>query len=383
MLKTPRVLLLVESSGEYGRKLRDGIGRYALEHGPWSIFLEDRGRHERMPPWIRAWDGDGIIARSSTPEMVRVLLKTGVPVVEADTVVSGFDLPLVYTSDAITARLAADHFLDRGLKHVAYCNFSGAAWSRLRGDAFAANLANRGIPCALLDDRLRGGDWARQQAKLAGWLRALPKPVGIFAENDVCGHRLLDTCRLIGIPVPDQVAVLGVDNDESLCRLTSPPLSSIDPNTQRIGYEAAALLDRMMAGQKPPREPILVEPLTVVARQSTDVLAVEDRDVAEAVRYIRANACKGITVKDVLAVVSISRRVLEQRFQVFVGRTPKEEIMRARLNRARELLAQSEFPIAQVAKQSGFSTTNYLANVFRRELNTSPRQYRRAARSPH
>lgn len=381
--KNPRVLVLVETSTEYGRRMLEGIGRYALEHGPWSIYLEERGRYQRLPQWVRDWRGDGIIVRSSTPDMVRTLLKTGAQVIETDSLVTGFNLPLVYTNDAMTARMAADHFLERGLTQLAYCNVSHTNWSRLRREAFEAELAQRGLPCRAfeLPERLLDRDWGRQHSKLAGWLQTLPRPVGILAENDVCGHRLLDTCRVIGLSVPEQVAVLGVDNDPGLCRVTSPALSSVDLNIVRIGYESAAVLARVMAGEKPPAQPVLVGPVGVVGRQSTDVLAVEDPDVAEALRYIREHACQGIDVRDVLREVPVSRRVLERRFRQSLGRTPKDEIRRVKLNRARELLAQTDLPIARVARQTGFRTPAYLANVFDREIGSSPREFRRAARS--
>jgi LacI family transcriptional regulator len=380
--KTPRVLVLVESSTGYGRRLLEGIGRYALEHGPWSIYLEEHGQYRRLPHWMHTWRGDGIIVRGTSSEMIRALRKTGAPMVETDRLVKGFNLPLVYVNEELTAEAAADHFLERGLTSLAYCNISKTYWSGLRGDAFAGELAKRGLPCNtfLLPKNLVKSDWGRLQTTLVDWLRKLPNPVGILAENDICGYRLLDACRLIDLAVPEQVAVLGVDNNFSLCRITSPPLSSVDTNVARIGYEAGALLERMMRGEKPPAEPVLINPLGVVARQSTDVLAVDDPELASALRYIRERACEGIDVHDVLNVVAMSRRVLERRFQASLGRTPKDEIRRVRMNRARELLSQTDLPIARIARQTGFSSPAYLANVFTRQFDISPSAYRQSTR---
>lgn len=221
MRKVPQVLLIIETSKAYGRGLLEGIGHYALTHGPWSVYLEERSLQDRLPPWVAEWKGNGIIVRGNSEEMARTLLATGLPVVETDPKVTGFGMPFVYTDDRAIARLAADHFLERGLERLAYCDISRSRWSRLRKEAFLAELESRKRECQVfqIPQRLLQSNWQRQREHLIGWLQTLVKPVGILAENDVCGHRLLDACRFIDIPVPEQIAVLGVDNDPVLCRL--------------------------------------------------------------------------------------------------------------------------------------------------------------------
>jgi LacI family transcriptional regulator len=204
--------------------------------------------------------------------------------------------------------------------------------------------------------------------------------VGILAAYDIRGQRVLDACRGAGLAIPDEVAVLGVDNDELLCELASPPLSSVMPNTLRTGYEAAALLDRMMRGEAVRPVAHLIPPVGVVARQSTDVLALEDRAVAQAVRFIREHACEGINVGDVLQGVTLSRRVLEQRFRRLLGRTPREEILQVRLARVKQLLTETDLTLYQVAERTGFEHVEYLSVVFKRETGRTPRQFRTAAR---
>lgn len=197
-----------------------------------------------------------------------------------------------------------------------------------------------------------------------------------MACYDLRGQQVLDACRRRNIAVPDEVAVIGVDNDELLCSLSDPPLSSIIPNTHRTGYEAAALLDQMMAGKKIKSINNLIPPLGVATRQSTDVLAIEDRNVVQAIRYIRDHACDGINVSDVLKAVPQSRRVLESKFRKLIGRTPHEEILHIQMNRAKELLSQTDLSLEEITERTGFEHNEYLSVVFKRETGTPPSKYR-------
>ena len=199
-------------------------------------------------------------------------------------------------------------------------------------------------------------------------------------RRDVYAIQVTNACRRCGIAVPTQIAVLGVDNDPVICSVSFPPLSSIDLHTKRIGYEAAALLDQMMAGQSPPQTTVRVEPRQVVIRESTDVLAVEDADVAQAIRFIREFACRGINVQRVCKELGVSRRVLERRFHSCLNRAPKEEILRVQIDRAKSLLAQTNLSVAAVGKRVGFAAPQYFATVFRQSVGATPRQYRHSRR---
>jgi LacI family transcriptional regulator len=197
-----------------------------------------------------------------------------------------------------------------------------------------------------------------------------------MAAYDYRGQQVLDACLRLAIAVPDEVAVIGVDNDELLCELSHPPMSSVIPNTHRTGYEAADLLDRMMNGHRAPSETYLIAPLGITTRQSTDVLAIEDRNVARAVAYIRSHACKRIAVDDVLRAVPQARRLLERRFKKLLGRTPHEEILRVQLDRVKALLAQTDLPLSEIAERCGFTHVEYLSVVFRKKAGLPPSQYR-------
>jgi LacI family transcriptional regulator len=212
------------------------------------------------------------------------------------------------------------------------------------------------------------------------WIAALPTPVGIFAAVDYFGVALTQVCREIGLRIPEDVAVLGVDNDDVYCRLARPPLSSVIPSAQRVGYEAGALLDQLLNGHKPPREPVLVEPLGIQTRRSTEVLATDDEDVVAAARFIRESAHQPIKVADVLRVVPVSRRALERRFRRALGRGLAEEISRVRLERGRRLLAETDLSMSRVAEHSGFTDASHLTSVFHRELGITPSEYRRQTR---
>ena len=224
------------------------------------------------------------------------------------------------------------------------------------------------------------GAAAEQVAEIGRWIATLPKPVGIMACYDSRGQQVLDACRSAGLAVPDEVAVIGVDNDELLCELASPPLSSVVPNAHRAGYVAAARLDRLMAGKKVTPMAELIPPLGVANRHSTDAFALDDRAIVRAVRMIREHACEGINVSDVLKTVPLSRRVLEQRFQKLLGRTPREEILQVRLARVKQLLGETELALYQIAERTGFEHVEYLSVVFKRETGVTPSAWRADAR---
>jgi LacI family transcriptional regulator len=372
-----KVALLVETSNAYARGLLQGVRAYIREHRPWSIYLAEHGRGDRPPGWIAGWQGDGIIARVENPSMAQALRRLKIPIVDMSAARLVPSLPWFETDDAAIACLAHQHLRDRGFKRFAFCGDPRFNWSNWRGEHFEhAVRAEEGQCFVYKPTRRFSPDDTEQVDDLARWIKKLPKPVGFMACYDYRGQQVLDACRRLGVPVPDEVAVIGVDNDELLCELSHPPLSSVTPNTHRTGYEAAALLDEMMSGRKIGGETHLIAPLGVATRQSTDVLAIEDRNVALAVRHIREHACDGINVQDVLKAVPQARRLLESRFKALLGRTPHEEIIRVQLNRVQELLAGTDLALAEIAERAGFSHVEYLSVVFKKKIGVPPSQYR-------
>jgi LacI family transcriptional regulator len=380
-----RVALLLESSRAYGRGLLHGIAEYVRLHGPWSIYHEERGLGDPPPAWLQGWDGDGVIARIEDRRIARAICDLGLPTVDLRGVLPDLEVPVIVTDDEAVSRMAFDHFLERGFRNFAFCGFAHADYSDNRSQAFAQFVEEEGLSCHVYQTSSKArptGIKAIEQsglvseAEVARWLDELPKPVGLMACNDIRGQQVLNACREVGIAVPEEVAVLGVDNDDVLCDLSYPTLSSVVPDTRRIGYEAAGLLERMMGGQPPPAGDICIPPLGVVTRRSTDVLAIEDRHLARAVRYLREHACEGITVEDVLANVPMSRSVFERRFARLFGRSPKAEILRARLDRVKQLLAETEIPVKQIATKAGFEHPEYMNVIFKQRTGQTPGQYR-------
>jgi LacI family transcriptional regulator len=379
-----RVALLVETSLAPGREILQGIARYARAHGSWSTFIEPRRLDDAAPDWLATWGGDGIIARVQDRRIADAVRVACVPVVDVLGVVPG--LPLVHTDDDRIAALAADHLVERGFRHFAFLGLAGENWSQRRRDAFRRSVAPHARSCALRDTtRVGSGPWDDHVADLSRWLAQLPKPAGLMVCSDQCGPAVLEACRRAAIDVPGQLAVIGVDDDEPLCEATDPGLTSVWPDHGQVGYAAAELLDRLMSGHAAPPAPIFVPPSGVVTRGSTDVLAVDDREVAAAVRIIRDHACdpRGLTIDDVATRVSVSRSALQSRFRRATGRTVHDEILRTRLARAQSLLSGTDLPLAAVAERAGFRHREYLGAVFRKKIGSTPAQYRRAHQQTH
>lgn len=382
--RRPNVALIVETSVVYGRQILRGISRYLRTHAAWSVFLDE---HElRMPPpaWLSQWHGDGVICRSTTPEWAEIFQRRRLPVVDLNDMYLDLGLPRVGSDMVAIGRLGAEHLRERGFRHLAFCGFSGETWSQQRREGFleaAQGLVRKSDIYESPWAGLREHPWQEERNRIAQWLRALPRPAGIMACNDVRGQHVLDACRHVGAPVPDEIAVVGVDNAQTFCELCNPPLSSVVPDAERIGFEAAALLDRLMSGRRSFRPNLRVAPLGVVTRQSSDVFAVDDALIARAVRFIREHACQGIQVADVMDAVRCSRSVLERRFRKHLGRSPQREIREVQLRRARQLLTDTDWTLPRIAEATGIEHPEYLSVLFKREIGQTPGQFRQAHQS--
>jgi len=373
----PRVALLIETSNAYARGLLGGVQAYIRENKPWSIYMAEQARGDEPPAWLKDWKGDGIIARIENAAVAKVITALALPTVDMSAGRIMPQLPCFEIDETAVGQMAADHFLERGFKNFAYCGDSRFVWSKRRGEAFAKALAAHGHTVHDYDAPQGTGKAVDDEMQsIRDWLQSLPKPVAIFCCYDIRGRLVLDACRNQAIAVPDRAAVLSVDNDELLCSLAYPPLSSIIPNAAGAGYQAAALLARMMAGQKPGAECRYLAPTGIITRQSTDVLAVDDAQVARAVQYIREHACQGICVDDVVAQCGISRRLLEGRFKKHIGRSPHEEITRVQVLRVQDLLANTDLQLIEIADRAGFKYVEYLSAVFKQKVGIPPGKYR-------
>ncbi len=352
---------------------------YIREHRPWSIYLPEHGRGDSPPGWLKNWHGGGIIARVENGRIARAVKASGLPAVDVSAARLLPSIPWVETDDVAIAELAAQHLLERGFRNLAFCGEPEFNWSKWRCDRFVQFVRESGHQCSEYRPSARTGErptWQREQKDLATWVSNLDKPVGVMACYDSKARQLLDACRAVNIAVPEEVAVIGVDNDELLCNLSDPPLSSVIPDTQQTGYAAARLLDQLMSGRSAPAEAALIKPLGIATRQSTDILAIDDKQIADAVRFIRRHACDGVNVKDVLKAIPLSRRVLESRFRRIVGRTPHEELLRLRLERVKQLLAETELTLAAIASRAGFRHVEYMTVAFKRIVGQPPSVFR-------
>lgn len=378
-MATPRVALLVETSREYGRGLLRGIIRYQQEHGPWSIYFKPHGLNDPPPPWLASWRGDGILARIDNRRMANAVLRAKVPAIDLRASLGDLGLPIVGINNHSVVRLAVEHFLERGHRHFAFYGtpLGEHHYQDMRATVFAEMLQARGHSCHVYAHPRTALTWDQEQSHLARWLQGLPKPVAVMTCQDDRGQQVLNACLRAGLAVPDDIAVLGVDNDPFLCNLATPPLSSIDVNCERIGYEAAALLDRMMKGKRAPCLPVYLEPRGIVVRQSTDVMAIDDPHVMQAARLIRSHACAGESVGQLLQQVPVARSALFRRFKQLLGHSPKEEVTRVRMERAKELLRETQLSVADVADRTGYAESKYFIEVFNRTIGMTPLRYRR------
>ena len=383
--KRPRVALLVESSRGYGRGLLWGVAKFVREHDPWSVFFQDLNLCDVTPGWLKSWKGDGIISRLENNDVGGVIRQLKLPVVYLRRAENAGGMPTILTDNAAVSRVCFEHLKERGFQHFAFCGFNGADYSDERRDPFVEFVQQAGLSCHVysdgpsptqLDTAQYEGLGLKDGGQVANWVKKLPKPVGIMACNDMRGQQVLDACRATGLMSPEEVAVIGVDNDDVLCNLSDPPLSSVLPDTERIGYDAAVLLSQMMAGKRPVEREILVPPSGIIARRSTEVLAMEDRQIAAAARFIREHACEGIDVSDVLRAVPMSRSTLDRHFIKTLGRSPKDEILRVRLNRVKQLLAETDFSLRVIAEKVGLDHVEHLSRFFKLRAGVTPAEFR-------
>ena len=380
-----QVAVLIDFSRSYGRGLMSGVAKFVREHHEWSVQSEEWRWTDATPAWFRKWNGDGAIAWVETADLAEIVNGLDVPVIDVRGSVPDCGLPLIATENQTVVNLVAEHFMQRGFRHYAFCGFVGANYSDLRSRQFQERLAQAGLACAVyappetsrdaqvIELEKRG---LLFQEHLSRWLKSLPKPVGIMACNDIRGHQVVNACRRANVAVPEEVAVVGVDNDEIFCELCDPPLTSVSLNTVQIGYEAAALLERIMAGGRSPERPVLIPPLGMVTRRSSDVLAMSDRQLAAGARFMREHAFQPININDVSRAAGMSRRVFERRFVAQVGRPPKAEVLRLRLERVKELLVDTEWTLAQIAERTGFKYSEYLHTVFTQKVGIPPGRFR-------
>jgi LacI family transcriptional regulator len=367
----------------YCRGVLRGIHAYALHKDHW-VFHDGPPDIRILKP-LREWQPHGIIAHLYDQELAERLLTLHRPLVSTTNTLPDLPVPIVDADHERVGKLAAEHFLQRGYRHFGYFGSSWTVFSREREKSFRRALAEAGFELSscyaeYLPHQPLDSSWKRVDQQICDWLSSLPRPAAILASNDTPARRLSEMCRELGVRVPYDVALLGVDNDEVQCLLAQPPLSSVVNPAEQIGFEAAKLLDRLMAGQHPPSAPLVVAPPYVVTRASTDIVAIGDAEVSAAVAYIRDHIAENIGVGDVVDGIGAARRGLERRFRKLLGRSVLEEIQQVRVDRAKQLLAETDLPMRAVARGAGFSTRQRMAAIFQQIARESPIAFRRRLR---
>lgn len=378
MEKLRQVVLLLESSRGSGRALLRGFANYARHHGAWAFEWEPGGLNEVWPRLSKR-DASGIILRDG--KNIDKVLALGIP-----TVIVGHrkeeypGVAHVLTDSFAAGQLAADHLLGCGFKNFAFCGPSYFAWSEARQQSFQDRLGQSGRTAYCFDAPMDSAEVSvgTQNRALSRWLKSLPKPVGVMACNDDYAQHVVMACKTAGLHVPDQVGIVGVDNDELVCELSFPPISSVAINFERAGFESARVLDRWMRSGKMPLPARISAPAThVVPRVSTDILAIEDPHLLKALRFIRDHARENIRVDEVARAGGLSRRALENRFRWELGRSILQEIRRIRADVIARMLVETDLPVSHIAEALGYENLQHIARYFRKEKNLSLVAYRK------
>jgi LacI family transcriptional regulator len=381
----PQVLLIFQTRFEECTAMLKGIAHFERNYQLWVGFLDDEAMAEKDAKWLRSKKWHGVISRHTTPALVRACAELKLPLVDLNDTEPHPGVPKIRPDNVGIGHLGAEHFIERGYQHFGFAGFANNGWSRERRDGFTEALRLAGRKCDVLDVNYPGDltpFWDTEQiSSLVSWLKRLPKPVGIMACNDLRALQLISAAHASDILVPEEVAILGANNETIRCDLAYPPLSSVIPNAFQSGYKAAETLAALMAKRQPDSYDLRIESLGVATRPSTDVLAIEDRSVATALSYIRQKACNGLTVDEVVKNAYASRSQLEKKFRKHLGRSPQAEIRRVQVAKIKQLLLDTDYPLKRIAEIAGFEHVEYMSVVFKRITGDSPGAFRRSTQS--
>jgi LacI family transcriptional regulator len=381
-----RIALLMRQDAGFHRQVLLGVRAFASHRKQW-LFHNAAPTAAILRP-LREWNPHGIIAHLDDAKFAREIIAFGKPVVDTACVLHGLDIPTVDVDHAAVGKIAAEYFLARGFRHFGYFGSGRACCAQWRLSSYCAVLEKAGLETSVchveylphLPDRT---SWKGVRTQVRRWLKNLPKPVAVLADHDVAAHDLADICQQIGLGVPNDVAILGVDDDELVCQLAFPPLSSVAIPSERIGFEAAKLLDRMLSGRTVRKDRIFLPPVRIVARHSTSMFAVDEPIVTAALHYIRNHISEPLSVGIIADALTVRRRLLEQKFRELLGRSVLDEIHSVRIENVKSLLATSDLPMSSVAKQSGFSSPQRMAMLFHKMSGLAPCEFRRQNRADY
>lgn len=376
-----RVAILVETALASGRSILAGISQYLHEHDDWSVFHPTGHIGSTELSGLEQWDGDGIIARISNEHVLHAVQQKGVPVVDVLGNEPDSHYPLVKSDDRAIGQLVGKHLMGAGHRAFGFFGLDDERYSLEREASFKESVAERANffqSLKINQGERNSGQWVENVEKVTTWIESLPKPIGIMVASDQFGPIVMKACQRLAISIPEEVSVVGVDNDRPFCELCRPRLSSVEPDHNRVGYEAARLMDNILTGRDSKTQQIETPPLTLHRRPSSDASAVNDPALVKAMQCIRQNACQGVSVDEIASVSGVSRSVLQRRFREQLGRSIGDMLLDVKLKRARDMLTFTDLPLIDVAERSGFNYQEYLTFVFKKHLDTTPAQYRSA-----
>lgn len=376
-----KILLLTDFSSGYSRSLLRGIVRYSNEHGPWVFYRMPQYYRELhgddgVVRWAKDWKTDAIIAQLENIDLDR-LHELGIPIIIQNYKERANKICNITGDYFGTGEMAANFFINRGFSNFAYYGFKDMVWSRERADGFRSKLEEHGYGVSMLNNDSRNTEqWSFNLETLRNWLMSLPKPAALFACDDYFASQITETCKIYDIAVPDEIAVLGVDNDDLLCQISHPPLSSIALDVETGGYKAAERLHQLMNHEITEAFDIVIPPIRIESRQSTEKYAVDDKYILKVIDYIRQNYARNISVDDITHTIPLSRRIMEKRFKEKMGIPVYQYLLKFRVELFSDLLIKTERPLVDLALTCGFDDYKNVSRIFRKYKKTTPLQYR-------
>lgn len=379
-----KIILLSDFAEDYGKNLLRGIARYSKDHGSWTFcrmpaYYRETIGIDGILAWAKEWKADGIIGRFYNNEEVLKFRQAKIPVIAQDFKERFKEIPNITGAYRETGRLGAEYFLKKGFKNFAFYGFRNIVWSRERAEGFNERVKEAGYDVHFYErtDSRAMDLWRYKPSALSRWLKSLPKPIALMSCDDNLGNHITEASRQIKIKIPEQIAVLGVDNDEMLCDLSDPPLSSISLDTEKSGYEAARLMQQMIEKKVDKYNDIVVQPTQIVTRVSTDIFASADKYIVDALKYIHDNLDKNLKVNQVLKEVPLSRRSLEKRFVLTTGYPVYEYIYNQRIEKFTQKLLETDMTIFEIALDLGLSDSKNIARQFKQIKGLTPVAYRK------
>lgn len=381
----PKVALVFACYIDQDARILHAISNYNRLNRRWAAFIDDQAFSKKNPDYVLNRDWDGIISKEPAPELFARCLERGIPCVDlSDYPPQIPGIPKIHPDNRAVGHMAAEYFIEKGYHNFAFCGFSNKPWSMDRKAGFleALDLVHR-EPSIFESEHpeFTEADWDKRNVRdIRCWIENIPKPLAVFSANDLRGLQVIDACSTLNVHVPEEVSVLGVNNDTLRCELSNPQLSSISLNCESYGQSAAKLLDKLMDGKSVGEMNILIEPRTVVTRRSTDAFCIEDQNVAAALHLIKNKAHEGITVDWVVKQLKISRSSLERNFRKYLGKTPQVEIRDVQIQKIKQLLLETDYTLAHIAGLTGFEHPEYMAVVFKKDTGQTLNKYRQKYR---